>query len=101
MTRVLLVALDGATQAILSPLLDANAAPTLARLVEAGTSGPLRCAPPLVRSMAFTTLATGVRAPRHGVAVDVAVRPDGAGVAPTSHAAWQSQAMRRSSRMVR
>ena len=92
-TRVLLVALDGATPAIISAPLDRGELPNLRRIVESGCSGTLVARPPLVRSIAWTTLATGRCAPRHGVCGNLAVRPDGAGVQPAGHAAWRVPAV--------
>jgi predicted AlkP superfamily phosphohydrolase/phosphomutase/Tfp pilus assembly protein PilF len=91
--RVLLVALEGATPAVASALLDTGDLPCLAHIVEGGCSGMLRASSPLVRSMLCTTLATGQRAPRHGVCGDVSVRADGAGVQRTNHRVWQAPAV--------
>lgn len=91
--RVLLVGFDGAEPSLISPLLDAGKLPHLDRIVENGCVGTLRAAAPLVRALQWTTLATGVRAPRHGVCADVEVREDAAGVRPASAASWRVPAV--------
>jgi tetratricopeptide (TPR) repeat protein len=91
--RVLLVGLDGAEPSLVSPLLDAGALPHLDRVVENGCVGTLRASAPLVRALQWTTLATGVRAPHHGVCADVEVRDDGAGVGPAGAASWRVPAL--------
>ena len=91
--RVLLVGLDGAEPSLISPLLDAAKLPHLDRIVENGCVGTLRATPPLVRALQWTTLATGVRAPRHGVCADVEVRDDGGGIRPASAASWRVPAV--------
>ena len=91
--RVLLIGLDGATPSIASPLLDRGELPHLQRFAENGSFGTLVASPPLVRSMVWTSLATGKRAPRHGVCGNMMVRADGAGVEPTGHAAWRAHAV--------
>src|SRR4051794_22332923 len=91
--RVLLIALDGATPAIVSPLLEDGSLPNLKRIIEDGCWGTVSAPVPLVRSMLWTTVATGVCAPRHGVCGDVAVRVDGAGLQPTGRSAWRAAAV--------
>ena len=90
---VLLVGLEGADRAVISRLVDEGAMPNLATIVESGCVGDLAARPPHVRAMSWTTLASGLHAPRHGVCGDVEVREDGAGIRPTSHAAWRAPAM--------
>jgi tetratricopeptide (TPR) repeat protein len=92
-SRIVLIALEGASPEILSPLLDRGELPHLQSIIERGCSGALRATPPLVRSMLSTTLATGTQAPRHGVCGDVAIRPDGAGVQPVGQRAWRVPAV--------
>jgi tetratricopeptide (TPR) repeat protein len=90
---VLLVGFDGAERALMSPLMDGGAMPHVRAIVESGCVGTLIARPPHVRAMLWTTLATGVHAPRHGVCGDVEVREDGAGVRPTGHGSWRAPAM--------
>jgi Flp pilus assembly protein TadD len=91
-TKLIVIALDGADPALISPLIDNGALPVLGRIVESGVSGSLVTQPPLVRAMAWTSVATGVHAPTHGVLGDVEPRPDLGGVRPVSHRAWRRPA---------
>jgi tetratricopeptide (TPR) repeat protein len=90
---VLFIGLDGAERALMSPLMDEGALPHLAAIVESGCVGALAGRPPHVRAMLWTTLATGIHAPLHGVCGDVEVREDGAGVRPSGHGSWRAPAM--------
>jgi hypothetical protein len=91
--RVLLVVLEGATSGIVSPLIDRGELPHLSGVVERGCVGSLKAHSPLVRSMVWTTLATGQQPRAHGVFGDIAVRPDGTGVQRTGHGAWRARAL--------
>jgi hypothetical protein len=61
--------------------------------VERGVSGAVTAISPFVRAMLWTTVATGVRAPAHGVCGDIQVRDDGAGVQSAGHLAWRAPAL--------
>src|SRR2546423_11060640 len=91
--RLLLIGLDGAERSIVSGLLDAGLMPQLHGIVERGCFGALAAPSPLVRAMLWTTVASGVRAPHHGVCGGFEVRDDGAGVRPTEHSAWRVPAL--------
>jgi Flp pilus assembly protein TadD len=91
--RVLLVGLDGADRALMSLFMDQGAMPNVAAIVESGCVGDLMAHAPYVRSMLWTTLATGIHPPLHGVCGNVEVREDGAGVRPTGHGSWRARAM--------
>jgi tetratricopeptide (TPR) repeat protein len=91
--RVLLVGLEGAQRALISELMDEGALPHLQRIVESGCVGALAARAPHVRSMLWTTLATGREAPLHGVCGDVELRDDGGGVRPAGHASWRAPSM--------
>ena len=88
MRRVLLICLEGAEPSILHPLIDAGALPNLARLIEQGASGKMRAFRPFVRAATWATVATGLPSPDHGIAGDLRVRPDGAGVGPIDRPLW-------------
>lgn len=77
----------------MSPLMDEGAMPHLAAIVESGCVGSIVARPPHVRAMLWTTVATGIHAPMHGVCGDVEVREDGAGVRPSGHGSWRAPAM--------
>jgi len=65
--RVSIYGIDGATWAVIDPLLAAGELPTLRRLIEDGTRAPLRSIKPLVSPPVWTTIATGVPRARHGI----------------------------------
>ncbi len=66
-TRLLLVGWDAADWRILHPLIDAGEMPALARIVEQGCSGELRCTQPPISAIQWTSVATGKRAWQHRV----------------------------------
>lgn len=67
MTRVVLIALDGATLELLSPWFEQGHLPTLARLYREGAGGVLQSSVPWATPTAFASLATGTNPGRHGV----------------------------------
>lgn len=66
-TRLLVIGLDGATWTIARPLMEAGRMPNLARLVTAGTAGPLASTVPPISAAAWVTFLTGQNPGRHGV----------------------------------
>ncbi|MDH3745254.1 MAG: alkaline phosphatase family protein [Acidobacteriota bacterium] len=66
-TKVLLLAVDGATWKTLDPLLRAGRLPTLERLVENGASGPLSTFEPTESPLIWTSIATGMTPQKHGI----------------------------------
>jgi predicted AlkP superfamily phosphohydrolase/phosphomutase len=65
--RLLLVALDGATWDLVTPLLAAGRMPALAALLREGAGGPLLSTVPPITPPAFASMFTGVEPARHGV----------------------------------
>jgi predicted AlkP superfamily phosphohydrolase/phosphomutase len=66
-SRVVVIGLDGATWDIARPLMAAGRMPTLARLVAAGTAGPLASTVPPISAAAWVSFLTGQNPGRHGV----------------------------------
>lgn len=66
--RVLLLGIDGATLHVTDPLQKQGRLPTLAALARQGTSGPLRSFLPLNSPAIWTSIATGKRRGKHGIA---------------------------------
>ncbi len=66
--RILLIGLDGADWDTIGPLVRAGRMPNLARLIDAGVSGPLRSYDPMISPLLWTTMVTGVGPDVHGVA---------------------------------
>jgi predicted AlkP superfamily phosphohydrolase/phosphomutase len=67
MTRLLMVALDGATLDLLQPWMDEGKLPLLARLFREGCGGTLTSTLPWATPTAFASLATGTNPGQHGV----------------------------------
>jgi len=76
--RVLLVGWDSADWRIIQPLIDAGKMPVLQQLMETGVSGRLASLEPMVSPLLWTSIATGKRAPAHGIysftATDISTR---------------------------
>ncbi len=66
-TRLVLIALDGATLDLLGPWMAQGHLPTLARLFESGAGGVLLSTVPWATPTAFASLMTGVNPGQHGV----------------------------------
>jgi len=66
-SRLLIVALDGATWDLLDPLLEAGGAPNLARLVAEGARADLATLEPTLSPAIWTTIATGFTPDQHGI----------------------------------
>lgn len=67
MTRLLTIALDGATLDLLQPWMDAGELPLLARLFREGSGGVLNSTVPWATPTAFASFATGTNPGKHGV----------------------------------
>ena len=65
--RVLIVGLDGATWAVLRPLMQAGRMPRLRAAVEGGASGVLHSTIPPITPAAWTTFLTGKQPGSHGI----------------------------------
>lgn len=67
MTKLLVVAFDGATFDLILPWAAAGYLPTLEKLMREGAHGPLESTLPPVTSPAWPTFMTGMNPGRHGV----------------------------------
>jgi predicted AlkP superfamily pyrophosphatase or phosphodiesterase len=65
--RVLMVGIDGASPRLVEPMLREGALPTLAGLAERGVYQRLRSHQPTESPRIWTSIATGVLPPRHGI----------------------------------
>ena len=77
---------------LLEPLLLAGELPHLAGLLDEGCFVSLATPPPHSHAAAWTTLATGMMADRHGVLADAENRPDGGGVQAAGRRSWRAPA---------
>ncbi len=67
MTKIVLIALDGATLDLLKPWMDAGELPLLAQIFAEGAGGTLNSTIPWATPTAFASLATGTNPGKHGV----------------------------------
>ena len=88
----MVVGWPAADWALVEPLLHSNQLPHLASLLGRGCFVSLASPPPQSHAAAWTTLATGLLADRHGVLADAEIRPDGGGVQPSGRRSWQAPA---------
>lgn len=65
--RLLVVGLDGATDKVIGPLVEAGALPHLASLAREGVHSAVRPERPILSPRIWTTFATGVEPEQHGV----------------------------------
>ncbi|MCZ6766408.1 MAG: alkaline phosphatase family protein [bacterium] len=66
--KVMVIGIDGASWAVIRPIMDEGLMPNLQRLIREGVSGPLRSSlPPIESPTIWTSVATGKRADKHGV----------------------------------
>jgi len=84
--RVLLVAFESVDWDLLAPLIDSGQLPNLAALVENGVIADLASLQPAVPALLWTSLATGVRADRHGVLDHLQIDPLSGELLPVSPA---------------
>ncbi len=67
MTKILMIALDGATLDLLKPWMDGGELPLLAKLFQEGAGGTLQSTIPWATPTAFASFATGTNPGKHGV----------------------------------
>ncbi|ELZ16089.1 type I phosphodiesterase/nucleotide pyrophosphatase [Haloterrigena salina JCM 13891] len=65
--ELLVVGLDGCCRSVLEPLFEADEIPTIERLIETGTSGPLESQIPPWTASAWPSVYTGKNPGKHGV----------------------------------
>ena len=70
-----IVAVDGATWNVMSPLLEAGRVPHLAALYREGAAGAFKSVEPLSPAPVWTSVATGKSVPAHGIATEVVKIP--------------------------
>jgi len=88
-SRLLVVGWRDADWPALHHWIEAGRMPHLRRLVERGSMASLTAPLPLHDHALWTSLATSMRADRHGVTHHQEVRPDGGGLQPVGRRAWR------------
>jgi Tfp pilus assembly protein PilF len=90
MPKVLLIGWDGAGWNRIHPLLDSDAMPNLARMIETGVMGDLSTLTPLCSPLLWTSVATGTYADRHGILDTMEPDPVTGGVRPATRASIET-----------
>lgn len=75
--RILLLGIDGATFKAVTPLMEQNRLPNIAKLTLDGSWGPLRSFPPYLSPRVWTSIATGKRPVNHGITGWIKPKDDG------------------------
>ncbi|MAT68734.1 MAG: hypothetical protein CMJ58_04350 [Planctomycetaceae bacterium] len=91
--RVLLVGWDAADWQMIQPLIERGQMPTLAAMLEQGAWGNLATLRPILSPLLWNTVATGKRAPEHGVLGFLEADAEGTGVRPSSSTSRQCKAL--------
>lgn len=91
--KVLLIGWDAADWQFINPLLDAGQMPTLERMINHGVIGNVATLTPVLSPMLWTSIATGKRAPKHGIYGFIEPRPDGQGVQPVQSTSRKCKAI--------
>jgi predicted AlkP superfamily phosphohydrolase/phosphomutase/tetratricopeptide (TPR) repeat protein len=82
--KVLLIGWDAADWKIIHPLMDQGLMPTLGKMVDEGVIGNLATLQPILSPMLWTSIATGMRADKHGILGFTEPDPTTGAVRPTS-----------------
>lgn len=93
MSKILFIGLDAADWELLSAKVASGTLPHLARLIEEGTSGPLRSLYPLFSPSLWATMATGKRAHEHGITGFTLPDDSGIGLRPYNSTSRRSPAI--------
>ena len=83
--KVLLIGWDAADWKVINPLLDAGMMPSLEKLINEGVMGNLATLNPPLSPMLWTSIATGMRAYKHGIHGFTEPNPDAGGIRPVSN----------------
>ncbi|NQY67226.1 MAG: alkaline phosphatase family protein [Flavobacteriales bacterium] len=82
--KVLVIGWDAADWKVINPLIDEGKMPALEKLINRGVMGNFATLEPPFSPMLWTSIATGVRADKHGILGFTEPSPDGSGVRPVS-----------------
>lgn len=82
--KVLLIGWDAADWKVIMPLIEQGKMPTLAALINRGVYGRIQTLDPPLSPMLWTSIATGVRADKHGIGGFIEPTPNGEGLRPVT-----------------
>jgi predicted AlkP superfamily phosphohydrolase/phosphomutase/tetratricopeptide (TPR) repeat protein len=82
--KVLVIGWDAADWKVINPLLKQGKLPGLKSLMERGAYGRIQTLDPPLSPMLWTSIATGFRADKHGIAGFIEPTPDGEGLRPVT-----------------
>ncbi|MFN5785124.1 MAG: alkaline phosphatase family protein [Flavobacteriia bacterium] len=82
--KVLVIGWDAADWKVIEPLIQQGKMPAIQRLMEGGVYGRLQTLDPPLSPMLWTSIATGVRADKHGIGGFIEPLPDGSGLRPVT-----------------
>jgi predicted AlkP superfamily phosphohydrolase/phosphomutase/tetratricopeptide (TPR) repeat protein len=82
--KVLLIGWDAADWKVILPLIEQGKMPALAGLINRGVYGRLQTLDPPLSPMLWTSIATGMRADKHGIGGFVEPTPTGEGLRPVT-----------------
>ncbi|MCA9235175.1 MAG: alkaline phosphatase family protein, partial [Planctomycetales bacterium] len=91
--RVLLIGWDAADWQLINPLIERGLMPTTAALMQRGAWGNLATLRPILSPLLWNTVATGKRAPEHGVLGFLEADAEGTGVRPSSSTSRKCKAL--------
>jgi predicted AlkP superfamily phosphohydrolase/phosphomutase/tetratricopeptide (TPR) repeat protein len=82
--KVLVIGWDAADWKVINPLIQQGKMPALKKLIDGGVSGRIKTLDPPLSPMLWTSIATGVRADKHGIHGFIEPSPDGQGLRPVT-----------------
>jgi tetratricopeptide (TPR) repeat protein len=91
--RVVLIGVDSFDWRIIEPLMRSGRMPNVARLVARGARFNLKTITPILSPVVWTSIATGVKPSRHGIADFVVAAPGTGGLIPVTSAMRQVPAL--------
>ncbi len=91
--KVLLIGWDAADWKVITPLLDAGKMPALERMIDSGVMGNIATLQPVLSPMLWTSIATRMRAYKHGILGFTEPDPDTGAIRPVASASRKVKAI--------
>ncbi len=82
--KVLVIGWDAADWKVITPLIQQGKMPALKRLMDEGVHGRIKTLDPPLSPMLWTSIATGMRADKHGITGFIEPTPDGEALRPVT-----------------